>query len=103
MKFVLDKLIQEHKNQEIKATLTFFLYKSQQSEIISNFLNEMRKENPQLFKKKEMFIHLITRKYDDLLATMTENQTSTGHEIKKVPPQSRFNMEEGGLPMDWNP
>jgi len=65
MKQVVDKLIQEQRMQEFKPLLTVFLYKSEQSEIISLFLHEIRKENISLFQDKERLLALIMSKYDD--------------------------------------
>jgi hypothetical protein len=72
MKFVVDKLISDHKKKELKSTITTFLYKSQQSEIISNFLVEMRKENLKLFNKREKILALISDKYDDMIMTLND-------------------------------
>jgi hypothetical protein len=83
MKFVVEKLIQDHKNRELKSSITTFLYKSQQSEIISNFLGEMRRENPKLFNKREKILSLISDKYDDMMLTLhDEYPTGSRKKIK---------------------
>jgi len=72
MKQVVDKLIQEQRMQEFKPLLTVFLYKSQQSEIISLFLHEIRKENINLFHDKERLFSLIMSKYDDFSSAIND-------------------------------
>jgi hypothetical protein len=46
--------------------ITVFLYKSEQSEIIASFLQEMRRENVTLFNDREMFLDLIAARYNDI-------------------------------------
>jgi hypothetical protein len=66
MKQVVDQMIscsQEQYNVAIQQT-TVFAFKSQQSEIITCFLEEMRRENAHLFQNKEAFLEFIANIYD---------------------------------------
>lgn len=66
MKQVVDQMIacsQEQYNVAIQQT-TVFAFKSQQSEIITCFLEEMRRENAPLFQNKEAFLEFIANIYD---------------------------------------
>jgi lauroyl/myristoyl acyltransferase len=74
MKQVVEKMIANQKDGESKSQVTIFLYKSQQSEIIASFLNEMRKENVNLFNNRNKLLQLIMARYDNLIATL--NATS---------------------------
>jgi hypothetical protein len=77
MKQVVDKMILSQREGESKQQVTIFLYKSQQSEIIASFLNEMRKENISLFNSKKELIDLITSRYDELIATLHDPPPSS--------------------------
>lgn len=72
MKQVVDKLIESQKKNETRSLITIFLYKSQQSEIISSFLHEMRKENTNLFNDRSQFFTMLMDKYDDLMLTLND-------------------------------
>jgi hypothetical protein len=72
MKQVVDNLILNQKTQENNPLLTIFIYKSQQNEIISSFMHEIRKENPILFDDREKFLDLLGQKYDLMKMTMSE-------------------------------
>ena len=74
MKQVVEKMRASHKDGESRPQVTTFLYKSQQSEIIASFLNEMRKENISLFNNRGELKALIMARYDELTATL--NSTS---------------------------
>jgi hypothetical protein len=66
MKQVVDQMIscsQDQYNVAIQQT-TVFAFKSQQSEIITCFLEEMRRENGPLFQNKEAFLEFIANIYD---------------------------------------
>ena len=76
MKQVVDKMILSQKEGESKQQVTIFLYKSQQSEIIASFLNEMRKENLSLFNSKRDLIDLITSRYEELITTLHDSSPS---------------------------
>lgn len=66
MKQVVDKLIENQKNQIMTNNFTVFIYKSQQSELISSFLQEIRKENVGLYENKEQLFHAISEKYESM-------------------------------------
>jgi hypothetical protein len=70
MKQVVEKMIASQKDGESRPQITTFLYKSQQSEIIASFLNEMRKENINLFNNRSELKALIMARYDELAATL---------------------------------
>jgi hypothetical protein len=76
MKQVVEKMILSQKEGESKQQVTIFLYKSQQSEIIASFLNEMRKENLSLFNSKRDLIDLITSRYEELITTLHDSSPS---------------------------
>ena len=84
MKFVVEKLISDHKKKELKSRITTFLYKSQQSEIISNFLVEMQKENPKLFNRREKILALISDKYDDMMLTLHDEYPEGSRKKVKI-------------------
>ena len=71
MKQVVEKMIAGQRGGETKSQITIFLYKSQQSEIIASFLNEMRKENIHLFQNRKELMALIMARYDDLITSLT--------------------------------
>ena len=66
MKAVVERMIQSQKHGEPHQQITVFMYKSQQSEIISLFLQEMRQENISLFNNKQMLLDVISARYDEL-------------------------------------
>ena len=70
MKQVVEKMIASQKDGETRPQITIFLYKSQQSEIIASFLNEMRKENIHLFHNRQSLQDLIMARYDELIASL---------------------------------
>jgi len=70
MKQVVEKMIAGQRGGETKSQITIFLYKSQQSEIIASFLNEMRKENIHLFQNRKELMALIMARYDDLITSL---------------------------------
>lgn len=76
MKQVVEKLIHGQQYNKVNPLLTIFIYKSQQSEIVSSFLHEIRKENDALFGQRDKLLELITKKYDDFVLTINENNTS---------------------------
>lgn len=66
MKQVVEQMIscsEEQYNAAVQQT-TVFAFKSQQSEIITCFLEEMRRENGVLFQNKEAFMDFISDVYD---------------------------------------
>jgi len=67
MKQVVEKLIQRHKKSECLNNITIFIYKSQQSEIITSFLQEIKQENKFLFENKEHLLKAIDLKYQELI------------------------------------
>jgi len=67
MKQVVDKLIQRHKRNECWNNITIFIYKSQQSEIITSFLQEIKQENKILFENKHQLMKAIEQKYQELI------------------------------------
>ena len=75
MKQVVEKMIASQKDGESRPQITTFLYKSQQSEIIASFLNEMRKENINLFNNRSELKALIMARYDELAATLNSTQS----------------------------
>ena len=70
MKNVVEKMIASQKDGESRPQVTIFLYKSQQSEIIASFLNEMRKENVNLFHSKAELMALIVSRYEELISSL---------------------------------
>jgi len=44
---------------------TIFAFKSHQSEIISCFLQDIRRENPTLYQNKEMLLQIVSEAYDE--------------------------------------
>jgi len=66
MKQVVEKMIASQKDGVPHPQITVFLYKSEQSEIIASFLQEMRRENVTLFNDREMFLDLIAARYNDI-------------------------------------
>lgn len=72
MKQVVEKMIISQKENVIHPQITIFLYKSEQSEIVASFLQEMRRENQSLFNNKKKFMELIAAKYDDILPSLEE-------------------------------
>jgi lauroyl/myristoyl acyltransferase len=77
MKHVVEKMISSQKDGESRPQVTIFLYKSQQSEIIASFLNEMRKENVNLFNNKTDLMHLIVSRYEELIASLRPSSEIT--------------------------
>lgn len=67
MKQVVEKLIQRHKKNECLNNITIFIYKSQQSEIITSFLQEIKQENKSLFENKQHLLKAIEKKYNELI------------------------------------
>jgi ribosomal protein L17 len=67
MKQVVEKLIQRHKKNECWNNITIFIYKSQQSEIITSFLQEIKQENKLLFENKQHLLKAIDQKYEELI------------------------------------
>lgn len=66
MKQVVDQMIsctQEQYNTAIQLT-TVFAFKSHQSEIVSCFLEEMRRENGALMNNKTALLHLVDEAYE---------------------------------------
>lgn len=49
---------------------TIFAFKSQQSELVLSFLQEMRQENSALYQNKEAFLQLISDAYDKTQALL---------------------------------
>jgi hypothetical protein len=66
MKQVVEKMIASKKEGIPHPQITIFLYKSEQSEIIASFLQEMRRENSNLFNNRELFLELIMTRYNDI-------------------------------------
>ena len=66
MKQVVEKMIMSQKEGIPHPQITVFLYKSEQSEIIASFLQEMRRENVNLFNNRAMFMDLVAARYDDI-------------------------------------
>jgi len=57
--------------ESYKAALhqtTIFAFKSQQSEIIMSFLQEMNRENSALYQNKELLLQTISEAYDETQA-----------------------------------
>jgi len=73
---VVEKMIAGQKDGESRSQVTIFLYKSQQSEIIASFLNEMRKENINLFNNKAELIALIVSRYEELVFSLNPPTTT---------------------------
>jgi hypothetical protein len=69
MKQVVDKMILSQKEKMAHPQITIFLYKSEQSEIIASFFQEMRRENTSLFEDKNIFMNLIASRYDEIKAS----------------------------------
>jgi ribosomal protein L17 len=72
MKQVVEKMIISQKDGTPHAQITVFLYKSEQSEIISSFLEEMRRENVSLFNNRSAFLELVAARYDDIQKKASE-------------------------------
>lgn len=68
MKQVVDHMVASQKAGELHPTLTVFLYKSPQSEIVNAFFSEMQRENPALFDARDELLALIARRYDEFVA-----------------------------------
>ena len=68
MKQVVDNMIVAKRNNSPHPEMTVFLYKSEQSEIMASFFQEMRRENMVLFENKSMLMNLIAARYDDMRA-----------------------------------
>jgi hypothetical protein len=66
MKQVVEKMIASQKEGIPHPQITVFLYKSEQSEIIASFLQEMRRENVTLFNNRKLFMELIASRYNDI-------------------------------------
>ena len=66
MKQVVEKMIGSQKEGVPHPQITIFLYKSEQSEIIASFLQEMRRENSTLFNNRDHFMELIMARYNDI-------------------------------------
>jgi hypothetical protein len=66
MKQVVEKMIASQKKGIPHPQITVFLYKSEQSEIIASFLQEMRRENVTLFNNRKLFMELIASRYNDI-------------------------------------
>ena len=69
MKSVIECMIQSQKQRTPHQQITVFMYKSQQSEIISLFLQEMRQENILLFNDKKTLLDVIAARYDEFSTT----------------------------------
>ena len=67
MKQVVEKMIASRRDGVPHPQVTVFLYKSEQSEIIASFLQEMRRENVSLFNNRQLFMDLLAAKYDDII------------------------------------
>jgi len=93
MKQVVERLMQGQKNKENGPVLTVFVYKSQQNEIISSFLHEMRKENPNLFEDRTQFLELLTSKYDSMLSTINESYSCDGSKVSSVEDVAKLNKK----------
>ena len=70
MKQVVERMIAAQKHGEVRAQLTIFLYKSQQSEITNAFFLELQKENPALFHQRDAFLALIAARYDEFVTAL---------------------------------
>ena len=68
MKQVVDHMVASQKAGELHPTLTVFLYKSPQSEIMNAFFGEMQRENHALFHAREDLLALIATRYDEFVA-----------------------------------
>jgi hypothetical protein len=77
MKQVVEKMIAAQKEGIPHPQITVFLYKSEQSEIIASFLQEMRRENSNLFNNRELFMDLITARYNDIRSAQEQPSPST--------------------------
>jgi hypothetical protein len=66
MKQVVDKMIASQREGIPHPQITVFMYKSEQSEIIASFLQEMRRENVTLFQNKDLFLELIASRYNEI-------------------------------------
>jgi len=72
MKSVVEKMIENGRNGNCNRQVTIFVYKSQQSEIIYSFFQELRKENPRLFENKESLLSALSEKYDEMLFSLND-------------------------------
>ena len=72
MKMVVEKMIENGKSGNLQHEMTIFIYKSHESEILYTFLQEMRKENPEMFRNKRKFLETISEKYDEIIASLNE-------------------------------
>jgi len=72
MKSVVEKMIENGRNGNCNHQVTIFVYKSQQSEIIYSFFQELRKENPRLFENKESLLSALSEKYDEMLFSLND-------------------------------
>ena len=68
MKQVVDHMVASQKAGELHPTLTVFLYKSPQSEIVNAFFSEMQRENQALFDARDELLALIAQRYDEFVA-----------------------------------
>ena len=68
MRQVVDQLLSCDAEQYAAAMqqTTVFVFKSQQSELISSFLDEMRRENTSLYQNREGLLRVIAEAYDAL-------------------------------------
>jgi hypothetical protein len=77
MKQVVEKMIAAQKEKIPHPQITVFLYKSEQSEIIASFLQEMRRENSNLFNNRELFMDLIKTRYNDIRSAQEQPSPCT--------------------------
>ena len=61
---------------------TIFAFKSQQSEIISGFLQEMCRDNFTIYQNKEALMQLISDAYDKTQAIFLSNQESSSEPVE---------------------
>ena len=72
-----EKMIAAQKEGVPHPQITVFLYKSEQSEIIASFLQEMRRENVTLFNNRKMFLDLLALRYDDIRSAAASTVATT--------------------------
>lgn len=76
MKCVVEKMIENGKSNNIHQEITIFIFKSNQNEIIYSFLQEIRKENSELFQCKEKFFQVISEKYNEMVLSLNHKPLS---------------------------
>lgn len=66
MRQVVEQMIacDEEQYQAMLQQTTVFVFKSQQSELITCFLEEMRRENPSLFRDRDALMRVVGASYD---------------------------------------